>query len=437
MSSSSATLIARADVTGRSVSERAVTVRWIVRLRWGSVIAESATVILALAILHMPLATTALATIIAVTAVSNLALDLWRRAERPFASPAIGAVLLADTALLTTLLYFSGGPWNPFTSLYLLYVMLAALALGMRWATAVVIVAAAGYALLFYAHIPVGVLEHEHHGGPGLSTHLKSMWVAFAVTGALVAYFVSRVAAALREREAQLAQAQRIAARNEKLVSLSTLAAGAAHELGTPLSTIAVAAKELERVLVLQGLPWSEDARLIRGAVERCRGIVLQMSGRSPEGLGEVRQQAGINAVVGELRERAVLDPPDRLAVEIHPQVPGKVAIPREGLVQALGFLVRNAMDASSPGAPIMLRVFLDDGRLRFEVEDSGSGIAAEILERLGEPFFTTKPTGEGMGLGVFLARAFAERWHGRLAIDSVAGRGTRATLEIPVGVES
>ena len=123
-----------------SVSARALTFTWLVRLRWGSVIAESATVVLALVVLHVPLATASLAAIIAVTALSNLALDLWRRAERPFASPAIGAVLLADTALLTTLLYFSGGPWNPFTSLYLLYVMLAALALGMRWASAVVVV---------------------------------------------------------------------------------------------------------------------------------------------------------------------------------------------------------------------------------------------------------------------------------------------------------
>jgi two-component system sensor histidine kinase RegB len=248
---------------------------------------------------------------------------------------------------------------------------------------------------------------------------------------------VSRVAAALRERDAQLAQAQRVAARNEKLVSLSTLAAGAAHELGTPLSTIAVAARELERGLLREGLAWSDDARLIRSSVERCRGIVLQMSGRSVEGLGEVPQRASIDAVVGDLRERMGFDPPDRLDVEIDPRVPRRVAVPREGLVQALGFLVRNAIDASSPRAGIRLRVLLEEGRLRFDVEDHGSGIAADILERLGEPFFTTKPTGEGMGLGVFLARAFAERWDGRLAIDSVTGRGTRATIEIPVVVDS
>ena len=351
-------------------------------------------------------------------------------------SSTIGAVLLADTALLTTLLYFSGGPWNPFTSLYLVYVTLAALSLGMRWASAIVIAAAAGYALLFYAHVAVAVLEHEHHPGARLSAHLQAMWVAFAVTGTLIAYFVSRVAAALRERDAQLARAQRIAARNEKLVSLSTLAAGAAHELGTPLSTIAVVAHELERALLREGLGWSDDARLIRSSVERCRAIVLQMSGRSVEGLGEVPQRASIDAVVDDLRERMAFDSPDRMAVEIDARVPRRVAVPREGLVQALGFLVRNAADASSPRDAIRLRVLLEEGRLRFDVDDHGSGIAAEILERLGEPFFTTKPTGEGMGLGVFLARAFAERWQGRLAIDSVPGRGTRATIEIPVAVE-
>jgi two-component system, sensor histidine kinase RegB len=423
--------------TGASASEPAVTVRWIARLRWGSVIAESATVVFATLALHVPLATGSLAAVIAVTALSNAALDLWRRAGRPIASFTIGATLLADTALLTTLLYFSGGPWNPFTSLYLVYVTLAALSLGMRWASAVVVAAAAGYALLFHAHVPVGVLEHEHHLGAGLPAHLQAMWVAFAVTGTLIAYFVSRVAAALRERDAQLAQVQRAAARNEKLVSLSTLAAGAAHELGTPLSTIAVAARELERGLLREGLAWSDDARLIRGSVERCRGIVLQMSGRSVEGLGEVPQRASIEAVVGDLRERMVFDPPERLDVEIDPRVPRRVAVPREGLVQALGLLLRNAIDASSPRAGIRLRVLLEAGRLRFDVEDHGSGIATDILERLGEPFFTTKPIGEGMGLGVFLARTFAERWHGRLAIDSVAGRGTRATLEIPIEVES
>jgi two-component system sensor histidine kinase RegB len=404
---------------------------WIVRLRWGTVGAEAAVLVVALA-LRIPLETAPIAAVIAVTASSNVALHLWRR-KRPIASFAVGILLLADASLLTTLLYLSGGPWNPFTSLYLVYVTLAALALGMGWAIAILCTAAAGYGWLFHAHVPVCVLEHEHHGDAGLPTHLQAMWVAFVVTGMIVAYFVSRVARALRERDAELAQAQRIAGRNEKVLSLSTLAAGAAHELGTPLATISVATHELQRVLEREGLA-SDDARLIRGAVERCRRIVLQMSGRSAEGVGEIPQTASMTSVLDELRERALTEERDRFAVELDPRVPEHVAVPREGLVQALTCLIRNAVDASPPHGRVVLRVLADRGRLRFDVEDAGKGIAGDTLLRLGEPFFTTKPVGHGMGLGVFLARAFADRWSGSLAIHSAPGHGTRATLEIPLG---
>jgi two-component system sensor histidine kinase RegB len=423
-----------ATPTSRADPELAI--RWIVRFRWASVIAEGATVLVAGLAFRIPLETTAIAAVIAVTAISNAAVSRWRREGRPLPRFATGALLLADTGLLTTLLYLSGGPWNPFTSLYLVYVTLGALALGMGWATAIVLASAAGYGWLFHAHVPVCVLEHDHQGHAGLPTHLQTMWVAFVVTGGIVAYFVSRVARALRERDAELAQAQRAAARNEKILSLSTLAAGAAHELGSPLATIAVAAHELERHLASGGAA-ADDARLIREEVERCRQIVLQMGGRSADGLGELPQPASISSVVGELRRRASTVAPEQLAVEVDPRVPERVAVPREGLIQALGCLIHNAVDASAPQDPVVLRVLAEQGRLRFDVVDRGSGIAADILARLGEPFFTTKPAGRGMGLGVFLARAFAERWQGRLDIDSAPGRGTRASLELPLVAEA
>jgi two-component system sensor histidine kinase RegB len=419
-----------------STADPELAVRWIVRLRWASVIAEAVTVLVATFALRIPLATTAIGLLIGALAVSNAGLQWWRREHRPTAAVTLGGVLLADTALLTLLLYFSGGPWNPFTSLYLVYVTLAALALGMAWASAVVVAAALGYICLFYAHVPVCILEHDHNGGTGLPVHLQTMWVAFVVTATVVAYFVSRVARALRERDAELARAQRIAARNEKLVSLSTLAAGAAHELGTPLATIAVAAREVERVLERASAS-TDDARLIGASVERCRRIVLQMSGRSSEGLGEIPQSSTIDSVLGELRERTLAGGPERLAVDVHPRVPSQVVVPREGLVQALACLVRNAVDASAVTDPVLLRVSADGRRLRFAVEDRGAGIGAEVLSRLGEPFFTTKQAGRGMGLGIFLARAFAERWDGSLAIDSAPGLGTRATLEIALAASA
>ncbi|HLK40921.1 MAG TPA: ATP-binding protein [Polyangiaceae bacterium] len=422
---------------GMPISAPALTFAWLVRLRWGAIVAQAATVLLAVSVLNVPLNTPWLAAILAFTAATNAGLYARVRAGRSVSNHAIGAVLGTDTLLLTALLYLSGGPSNPFSILYLVYVTLGAVTLGIGWASAIVVVAATGYALLFVAAGPMDGMEHmDHvHHGSTFSTHLQAMWVAFTVAAALIAYFGSRVAHALRDREVQLAQAQRIAAKSETVASLSTLAAGAAHELGTPLATIAVAARELELGLRRVDQPaLTADAKLIREALERCRRIVEQMSGRAGETMGEVPQRVSIEHLIGELRERARILPGDRLDVEVDARAPARVVVPVRGLVQAIASLLRNALDATPSEDAVRLHVLRDRDRLRFDVEDRGAGIPKDVLDRIGEPFFTTKPAGRGMGLGVFLANAFAERWHGRLSIQSEPGRGTRAVLEIPFG---
>ena len=125
------------------------------------------------------------------------------------------------------------------------------------------------------------------------------------------------------------------------------------------------------------------------------------------------------------------------LSVDIEPGVPASVVVPVRGLVQSLGNLVRNAMEAGGPVDAVRLRVRTVAERVHFDVEDSGVGIPQETLARVGEPFFSTKAPGKGMGLGLFLAHAFAERWRGRLALESEPGRGTRASLELPLRLEA
>lgn len=411
-----------------------LTVAWLVRLRWGAVVAQATTVFVAAFALGVELRVGPLAAIILVTAASNLALAAWARARRPVGNAAIGAALVFDTLALTALLALSGGPSNPFSALYLVEVTIAALALGVRWAAAVVAVATIGYALLFFVSAQGDAMEHHHHGGSAFSTHLQAMWVAFAVTAGIIAYFVARVSGALREREAELAEAQRLAARTEKLASLTTLAAGAAHELGTPLATIAIASKELERALARTETPaLAADARLIREEVERCSRIVQQMSGRAGEAMGEARVVTPIAEVVEAIRARV---PADRLDVALD-AAPARATLPARGLAQALGSLVKNAFDASAGDARVSLRVEGAGDTLRFVVSDNGRGIAAPDLARVGEPFFTTKAPGQGMGLGVFLASAFAERWGGKVTLESEIERGTRATLVIPLDREA
>lgn len=416
----------------------AVTVAWLVRLRWGSIVAQIVTLLVGLFGLGAPPRVLAGA-IIALTAASNVALHMAAREGRSVGTGRLGAVLVFDTVALTALLFLCGGPSNPFSTLYLVYVTVAALALGIRWASVAVGVSAVGYALLFLAGDQAAGMAHMHHDATAFSVHLQAMWVAFTVTAALIAYFVARVARALREREEQLAQARDVAVRAEKLASLSTLAAGAAHELGTPLGTIAIVARELERALegsdALVGL--RDDARLIRNEVDRCRRIVEEMSGRSGETMGEVPEPIALDALLEEVRRRdtpiGAASSPGAVQIDIAPGVPSRLVLPARGLVQSLRNLLHNARDALGPAGDIRLHVTTAGGWITFQVEDRGAGMPGEVLERVGEPFFTTKPPGKGTGLGVFLARTFAQRWQGRLTLKSEVGRGTRAMLELPL----
>jgi two-component system sensor histidine kinase RegB len=370
-----------------------------------------------------------LAVVVLLSALSNLALDVWSRRTRDPHDGVLGAVFVLDTLLLTALLYFAGGPANPFSAFYLVHVTIAAVALGMRWSAIVVALAALSYAGLFFKHVTVPAMEHAHHSGTAFSVHLQGMWVALTIAASLIAYFVTRVAGALRAREAELLCAQQLAARNAKLASLSTLAAGAAHELGTPLGTIAIAAKELERSIRTAPEDAIDDARLIREELERCRAIVARMSANAGEAIGELAEPTTSAAVVAALRERMG----DAALSSIDFQITdASFEAPVQGLVQVLSNLVQNAIHATTPDRPRI--VMISDavaGTVRFTVQDRGCGIPRADLDRIGEPFFTTKPPGQGMGLGLFLARTFAERHGGRLVLASDEGKGTRVTLEL------
>jgi two-component system, sensor histidine kinase RegB len=412
-------------------SASAITLTWLVRLRWGFFVSQAVTIIGARYVLAVDVPIVALAGVVAVSGGSNLALDAWSRRQRSPTDAALGSVFALDTLLLTALLYFSGGPANPFSVFYLVHVTIAAVALGMRWAALVVLLSVLSYATLFFAHVNVPAMEHAHHSGTAFSVHLQGMWVALTIAASLIAYFVTRVSGALRAREGELLRTQQLAARNEKLASLSTLAAGAAHELGTPLGTIAIAAKELERSIRTSPDEAISDARLIRDELERCRAIVRRMSASAGQTLGELAEPTTIAKVVAALRERmgdAALSGVDVRITDT------SFEAPVQGLVQVLSNLVQNALHATGDGAaPVVLAADVASGSVRFTVTDRGHGVPREQLDRVGDPFFTTKPPGQGMGLGLFLARAFADRYGGELIFASQEGEGTRVTLSLPV----
>lgn len=338
------------------------------------------------------------------------------------------SVMLLDVVLQTGVFFFSGGPFNPFTTLFLVNIALGTLMLSRRRQWVQLVACLVGFSSLF-------VLEKLAPEGLGLPNHaqlmrlhLAGMLIAFIVAAAFIVAFMERLLSAIRRRDAELETARQSAARNEKLAALTTLTAGAAHELGTPLGTIAVASTELLRALDALEVPEDvrDDARLVRAQVVRCREILSRMSSRS----GEVAGEGFTRVPVDEWMQAAIAELPAGAKVEV-PSLSGLAIVgPRVAMTQALANLLRNALHASDT---VGLEARAHQSRLIVEVTDEGPALSPEVLARLGEPFFTTRPVGQGLGLGVFLARTLADQLGGSLSYARGEVRGTVARLELPL----
>lgn len=406
-----------------------ISLAWLIKVRWGTVLVQLALTLLATSVMHLAISTSAVGPVLAVLIVSNLFLQ--RLEVQGDCTVLIGLVLVLDVLLLTFLLYLSGGASNPFSLMYLVHVSLAAVALGSLWTWGVTLLVGLCFGLLFeyHEHVP-GI--HSHGKEDSLDLHLRGMWLAIAFVTGLISYFVSQLTRALRERDMELRRMEALALSHERLASLTTLSAGAAHELSTPLNIISLVAGELERTFAENADP---DIRMdlvtIRQEVERCRGILSGMSGRS-DTAGEMLTEVAVSDLVSrvllvipeESRVRIVVDNRSSL---------GTMAIFPRAIVQNIAALLKNALEASPIDTAVGLKVSDDDGGIRFTVSNEGPVLDPETLQRIGEPFFTTKPAGEGMGLGVFLARLFAERLGGGLTIASALGLGTQVEMSLPL----
>jgi two-component system, sensor histidine kinase RegB len=380
--------------------------------------------------LQIPLPLVPLFLILTVEVSTNAVAAAWARRQPDVQDWMLCAVMAFDVVLLTLLLYLTGGAYNPFSFLYVVHIALAAVVLRSPFTWALVALALAGFGSLFLLPAwTLGATADAGAHGEHLRLHLQGMWVAFGVAAGFIVYFVQRVRRALSEREAELVAARELTARNEKFASLATLAAGAAHELSTPLSTIAVVAKELEHQLDHNGSATAvTDVRLIREQVSRCRDILQQMAADAGQGLGEISTRVAVEEVVRVATNGALAA--ERIVVSITERARGRsLQVPPRALAQALRGVLKNAVQASPADRPVYLHVDRDADVWQIEVRDRGTGMPSAILQRAGEPFFTTKSPGQGMGLGLFLTRAVLARLGGRLDIESRPGHGTTARL--------
>lgn len=377
-------------------------------------------------------------------ALANL-LTWWRLYQPwPVTDVELAGHLFVDIGVLTALLYFSGGSTNPFITLYLLPLSIAAAILPLTYTWAVAGAALACYTTLMfvYAPLPEGVSSallldkllqvtlHDNYDThvvqSGFGLHLLGMWLNFTLSTVLIAWFVARMAQSLRERDLQLAQAREETLRNEQVLALGTLAAGAAHELGTPLSTMAVLTNELERDYAYDPA-LTEDLRLLHAQTARCKEILTRLTARAEEAAS-----VDCEHYLQKLIEQWQLSRPQS-AIKLHftGVHPAPEIVVERTLDQSIFNLLNNAADVSPHG--IELVAHWDNTQLIVEIRDHGPGIGAEVAARVGDAFFTTKAPDGGLGIGLFLANATIERLGGTVSLFNQSGGGACARVTLPI----
>jgi two-component system, sensor histidine kinase RegB len=403
---------------------------WLVRLRWVMIPLEVLGLLGGLALVGARSGQF----VVGIAAFLQLAGNvwLWSRVRGPRSggnAQGAFAVLMLDVLALTAALHVAGGPMHPFSVFFLVYVALAALLLGRKQVIATTLTTALGFGSLFVQE--QDELMRAMHQGDAFLWHLRGMFVSYAVAAGFIAYFVAQVVSALRQREADVAVFAQAHARSSTLATLHALSAQAAHELATPLGTIALVAAELERS-ASQGSVL-DDARLLQVEAARCRAILDQMMESAQLSRGEAVEASCAQDVCDEAARMLPERARSQVRFVVRDQT-GSVLVPKAMLARSLADLVLNAWEATQRAGsddPVEVVAQTRDGAVAFSVSDHGGGIAGGIAARLGEPFVSSKDG--GMGLGVFLARSLAEVSGGTLAVES-SPAGTVFELRLPAG---
>lgn len=372
---------------------------------------------------------TQLILIVALLALLNLL--TWIRLHRkwPVSHLEFFLQLLIDVLALSSLLYFSGGSTNPFISLYLLPITIAAATLPWRYTWVMAFITIACYTLLLFTYVP---LPHEHSNHLiEFALHVSGMWLAFVLSTVIIAWFVVKMSSSIRERDQDLARAREHALRNEQIIALGTLAAGAAHELGTPLSTMAVVAKELQQEYTHDS-EFQNNVRILRDQITHCKQTLTQLLAKA----GQTRAEQGSELPVDEFL-RQILDKWKliRPSVKFTYQCTELQPVPRimdnQLLSQSILNLLNNAADASSKC--IEIKSNWDNLMLHLEIIDDGEGLSAEAMQRAGEAFFSSKTPGQGFGIGLFLANANIERFGGSVRLFNLEHGGACTQVILPL----
>lgn len=394
-------------------SVRSLRLDTLVRLRWLAVVGQSLAVIFVAFVLKFPLPLVPCLVLIGMSALLNLALrGRFPPTLRLKQWPAL-ALLAYDVLQLSGLLYMTGGLENPFAMLILVPVIVSATTLPPRPTILLGAIVVAAASVLAFFHWPLPWAAGEELPFPLL--YVSGVWVALVSACAFTGVYAFRVAEEARQLAQALNAAEMVLAREQHLYALDGLAAAAAHELGTPLATIALVAKELEREFPA-GTPHADDIALLKSQSQRCREILARLTSLSTQGdvhLARMPITQLVEEVVEGYRDFAaqiVVAPPVG-------QPPEPIGRRNPAIVQGLVNLVENAVDFAEETVTVGAEWTADTVTLI--IADDGPGFSAAIVGRIGEPYVTTRASGAndephheagGLGLGLFIAKTLLER---------------------------
>lgn len=401
----------------------------IVRLRWLAVAGQTAAVLIVYLWLQFPLPLGFCLAAITLSAWINIMLSLRWRANLRLQDKFAALMLGYDIVQLAVLLYLTGGLQNPFAFLFLVPVTISASSLSVGktlWLGGLALVLAT---LLAIFHMPLP--WHPDRPQPIPPLYVIGMWTALVCGTVFAAIYARFIAEEGRRMSAALAATEMVLAREQQLSALDGLAAAAAHELGTPLATIALVAKELKRELP-EADRFRDDLELLTSQAERCREILSRLAESGAEGdhvFGQMRLKVMLEELAQPVRESEV-----DILIDAMP-VPGtegpaieEPILPRNPAIRyGLGNLLDNAADFANQRVTIQVR--WDEDTIGITIGDDGPGFAQDIIEKLGEPYISTRKgeslsgahEREGMGLGFFIAKTLLERTGATLTLSNAA----------------
>lgn len=368
---------------------------------------------------------------IGVLTVWNLA-AFWRlRMPWVATQPEILLNLTVDATALTFLLYWSGGATNPFVSLYLIPIAIAAAVMPLRYVWAITLMCIGYYSFLMLFYLPLPPVPAGF--GTDFNAHIFGMWVNFILSAALMAVVVARIAGAVRQRDSSLAKVREEALSNEKIVAMGTLAAGVAHEISTPLSTMTLLVGELR---VQPGLneQMRNDLELMNKQIDICKERVKGLL----DSTGHTRSEGGRPMPLREFMDQIldqwlVMRPEIELKVDYQEPFQNPILLAEPTIAQSVINLLNNAADATIENGNRGMAVNLSSSgqNLLIRIDDEGKGITPELAEQAGQAFFSTKD--DGFGIGLVLSNASLGRFGGEVVLTRRPEQGTRTQVTLPL----